>query len=123
MYLQLGNGLAASVSSELVLEADATPMPTSPSIIVPALPKLWINGQGKTDWSTEILAHEDVKTGHIKLRPCGLFVDCNDCGTSHKMRRPFELWNWHAHEKLAKHIARKAARVNTMLRIRKGIEK
>ncbi len=77
----------------------------------------------RTEWSAETKELPFVKSNDVTLDPSGLNADCNICGTRHKMRRKYDEYNLKVHVECETHLAKKAARENTLRRIEAGIEK
>ena len=77
----------------------------------------------KTEWSGETRQLLEVRRGDVELFPCGTHTHCKICGRSHRTRRKFDDYNLRVHLQNETHLLKKAAMDNTLIRLRKGIEK
>lgn len=77
-----------------------------------------------TEWSTEVMSHEDVMKGWIEVMDSGLKVICNICkGIPLTMKRPFDAGNLWMHCRGQSHSGAKQSTLNHERRIAEGTDK
>ena len=76
----------------------------------------------RTEWDADMLSHEDVERGYLSLDPDGRWTHCGYCQLRLLTRREYEKDNHLKHERGSRHKSKKAARLNTLKRMKSGVE-